>query len=458
MTTMPSMQLRIFLALAVTFIVAWGATIGAIYWKMSGREHGKWDLLLRNAAEQILQSLPDGVDGSERTARLRVAGDREVDPGKMAGLYFQAWIIGRRQNILASQNSPSDPMAGTFTPGYSDVFLDGQAMRVYAVSDATGQVQVQVGQLVSMRDAEFALWLRSSLVGLVALVGFLSLVMWAVVRWSLRPTRDAREAMERRSDGNLSPIETQAMPQEIRPLVDAFNGLLERVRIGMERERQFLGDAAHELRTPLAALMAHAEVAQHATSKPEADAAIAKLVSGIERTARLAQQLLDSARIDSERSTLQSAPVDLFMVASMVIEEFEARAAAKDIALSSSLDHAVVKGDLDDLGILVRNIVDNSIRYTPRGGRIHLEIDRDPDLVIATLWIRDDGPGVPEDERARLFERFFRGSTGNGERGSGIGLSLVHTIATAHGGTAEITAGLDGRGLGVRIVLPLARI
>jgi len=454
---MRSMQFRIFLALALTFIVAWGATIAVIYWKMSGREDGKWDLLLRNMAEQILQSLPEGVDGSERTVRLRVAGDHDVEPGKMKGLYFQAWIVGRRQNILASQDSPSDPMAGGFAAGYHDVFLNGEAVRVYAVSDSSGQVQVQVGQLVSMRDAEFALWLRGSLVGLVLLVGFLSLVMWAVVRWSLRPTRVAREAMERRSDGNLSPIETHAMPREIRPLVEAFNGLLDRVRQGMERERQFLGDAAHELRTPLAALMAHAEVAQHASSKPEADAAIAKLVTGIERTARLAQQLLDSARIDTERSMLQNAPVDLFMVATMVVEEFDARAMAKDITMSSTFEHAVVRGDLDDLGILVRNIVDNSIRYTPRGGRIHLDIVLDPDLLIATLWIRDDGPGVPEDERVRLFERFFRGSTGNGERGSGIGLSLVHTIATAHHGTAEITAGIDDQGLGVRIVFPLAR-
>ena len=236
--------------------------------------------------------------------------------------------------------------------------------------------------------------------------------------------------------------------------MDSFNALLGRLERALQHEREFLGEAAHELRTPLAALLAQAQVAQHSTSPAGTRQALGQLVLGIERTSRLAQQLLDSARVESARTDEGHGPVDLAEVTAMVAREFELIAARRRQVILLDTDACVVQGNLDDLGILVRNLVDNGLRYGSEDGRVKVTCRRLSDGPAVVLSVRDDGPGVAADEHARVFERFVRGSAGNGERGSGLGLSLVMRVARAHDATLRAGDGIDGRGFGVELRFP----
>lgn len=262
-----------------------------------------------------------------------------------------------------------------------------------------------------------------------------------------------RDQMARRDAMDLAPLATTGIPREIQPLLESFNELLARLAQAMQGERQFLADAAHELRTPLAALLTQTQVALRAGTESDARLALGQLAHGIERTSRLAQQLLDSARIDASQRRHEHTPVELAEVVTMVAREFEGMASRRHQSILLNTAVAPVRGDLDDLGVLLRNLIDNAVRYSGEGGRIVVTCTADGDG-RAELTVDDNGPGVPVEERQQIFERFFRGSTGNGERGSGIGLSLVSRIVQAQGATLEAGDGLDGRGLGIRIVFP----
>jgi signal transduction histidine kinase len=263
-----------------------------------------------------------------------------------------------------------------------------------------------------------------------------------------------RQAISDRQVLDLAPLPAAGLPDEVRPLVDSFNGLLSRLDHALQSERQFLSEAAHELRTPLAALLTQAQVAMHAADLAETRRALDILMSGIERTSRLAQQLLDSARVDSARGSTERGTVDLAEVVAMVAREFELVAARKKQTIVLETESSQVEGNLDDLGILVRNLLDNALRYGCEGGRVEIACHTDIAAGTVALAVRDDGPGVAEEERERIFERFFRGSNGNGERGSGIGLSLVARIASVHGATLSTGHGVAGRGFGVTLVFP----
>jgi signal transduction histidine kinase len=453
---MRSLHARLLLVITLTVVIGWGAWLGFQYQQVSGREGGKSDLLLTNMAEQILLSLPSNIGTSGASNRLSLASGETVTQGKLQGLHFQVWVPRERRNILSSAGAPMTPLSPAFRPGFSDVVLDGQRIRVYAVNDSTGTIQVQTGQSVAMREAELLLWVKNSVLLAVAVLILLGLSIWGVVRWSLRPTRLLQQSVAARANSDLAPLSTHGLPHELVPLVDAFNGLLAKLGNSLDRERQFLGDAAHELRTPLAALLAQVQVAQHSSSRAEAEAALATVVSGIERTSRLAQQLLDSARVDSDRAAYQRMPVDLAGVAAMVAEEFEVPMERKSQTLELQGHAAYVDGNLDDLGILVRNLLDNAVRYTPSEGRVVLSTASNEKEGRVVLSILDDGPGVPLDEQGHLFERFYRGSTGNGERGSGIGLALIAHIARSHGASVHLVPGIEQRGFGVEVVFPPA--
>ena len=260
-----------------------------------------------------------------------------------------------------------------------------------------------------------------------------------------------RREMAQREPHDLAPLPASGLPREIRPLVDSFNLLLERLSDAMRGERQFLADAAHELRTPLAALLTQTQVAMRAGSQEDAQAALAQLAHGIQRTSRLAQQLLDSARVDASPLREDRPVVALPDVVTMVAREFDSMASRRQQTLALHAEPASVQGDLDDLGILVRNLLDNAVRYSGDGARIEIACGADDEGRTAWLVVRDNGPGVPTEERERIFERFFRGSQGNGERGSGIGLSLVDRIARVHDARITVEDGIAGRGFGCRV-------
>ncbi|WP_434031788.1 sensor histidine kinase [[Pseudomonas] boreopolis] len=451
-----SLKLKLLKALTGILMFGWLAWLGCEYLQLSRQQSHQGDMMLREVAEQILLSMPRDI------ASINGSGQLELPPHQPAAavqkfdkLQFQVWSLAGHERVVASRRAPRAPLKADFQPGFGHGRTAGEQWRVYAVSDAEGRVQVQTGLALSQVQAELRHWAGAG--ALYALLALLTLVgaCWWAVHWGLRPIARLRGDMARREPLDLTPLPTDGMTREILPLVESFNALLARLGDAMQAERQFLADAAHEIRTPLAALLTQAELAMQADTREEAQLALQRLAGGIERTSRLAQQLLDSARLEASQRSRDETTVELAEVATMVAREFEGMAARRRQVLAVTASETPVHGNLDDLGILVRNLIDNAVRYAGEGARI--EIDCRIAEGRARLDVRDNGPGVPAEERERIFERFFRGSNGNGERGSGIGLSLVTRIARRHGATLAVAEGVGGRGLGISVAFPLPR-
>ncbi len=450
-----SLKGKLLAILMGVMLIGWLIWLGCQYVQVTRQQSGHWDQTLREVGQQILMSMPSDVDSIGGRSRLALPPEVPTGPtNKFDKIRFQVWSLQRRESIISSAGAPKTPMQPSFQPGLASTSAANERWRVYAVTDATGRVQVQVGMSRSQLRSELAFWIKMSLLTAVLLLFGLALAIWAAIHWSLRPVNRLRDQMARREAMDLAPLSTVGIPREIQPLLESFNTLLARLGEAMQGERQFLADAAHELRTPLAALLTQTQVALRAGSESDARQALGQLEHGIERTSRLAQQLLDSARIDASQRRHEHAPVELAEVVTMVVREFEIVAARRQQTIVLNTAVAPVCGDLDDLGVLVRNLIDNAIRYSGEGGRVVVACGRDADDAGVELTVTDNGPGVPREERGQIFDRFFRGSNGNGERGSGIGLSLVWRIAQAYGAGITLDDGLDGRGLSVRVRFP----
>jgi two-component system, OmpR family, sensor histidine kinase QseC len=451
---MSSLRVRLLVTLSLTIFIGWSLWFFVQCMQMTRQQSGYWDRSLRSIGEQILLSLPSDLDATAAKSYLQLPANTRALEGKFDHLHFQVWVLNGRERVVASRQAPAKPMRADFRDGYVDTQVGGETWRVFAVTDAGGRVQVQVGYAASLKRLELMRWMGLSLLTALVVLAGLALTTWAVVRKSLKPVVRVQQAIAVRQGLDLTPLPDSGLPDEVRPLVDSFNGLLSRLDHALQSERQFVSDAAHELRTPLAALLTQAQVAMHAADLGETRQALDSLMRGIERTSRLAQQLLDSARVDSARGCTDRGAVDLAEVVAMVAREFELVAARKRQTIVLQLESCQVDGNLDDLGILVRNLLDNALRYGSEDGRVEIVCRADAAAGSAVLTVRDDGPGVAEQERELIFERFFRGSNGNGERGSGIGLSLVARIARVHGATLSTGHGVAGQGFGVTLVFP----
>ncbi|WP_027781401.1 MULTISPECIES: ATP-binding protein [Burkholderia] len=286
---------------------------------------------------------------------------------------------------------------------------------------------------------------------LVIALPVLALLLWVMIGRSLAPLKMLSTLIGARDARSLEPLGIATVPDEVRTLVDSIDRLLARLRQSIVRERAFTSDAAHELKTPLAAIKVQAQVAIATDDPAHKHLAMQRVVQGVDRSARLAEQLLLLARLDE----YERIPARVLVVRELVD-------AAVDRHLSKAADKAIdiVRGDLSArtidadpilIGILLDNLVDNAIKYGRPGGRIELGVHDDGSLQC--IVVRDDGPGVAPGERERLGDRFYRGS-GTPSPGSGLGLSIVIRIAQYFGGTVRFESGIGGHGLGVAITLP----
>ena len=451
---MRSLRRRLFVVMLAIFVVAWGVTLTVLGVRYSKERTGLWDSNLSDIAREILVSMPADVSRLDGNANLRLPEHSAPPPehrGKLGRLIFQVWIKDRRHLVVHSLEPFRMPLRPDFVDGFVTRRIDGEEWRIYAITDAHGEVQVQVGK----PTADLANDLRQGVrIGLVP-TGLLLLVLAVAIRhvlfWSLRPITRIRQTITARDTMDLTPLPDHDLPNEIRPLVESFNRMLARLDRAMHNERQFLAEAAHELRTPLAALLTHAQVALRSRSLEEAQAPLRQLVKGVARSARLSQQLLDSARLAADRPSSERGPVELADLVAMLTHEFETIAATKQQSILLDTRPSPIEGDIDELGILIGNLIDNALRYTPPGGRVAVCCQRADDGV--RLQVQDNGPGVAEEDRPRIFDRFYR-VAGSNERGSGIGLSLVARIAQSHGARIELGAGVDGQGFGITVVFP----
>lgn len=446
MTLPRSLQGRLLVLVLGTVIVTWIAT-AVVTW--SDVRHELDELLDAHLAQAAALLV---------VQQAREGGDDDVLDAPTLHRYapkvaFQVFHEGRLTQ--RSSNAPAEPMlpmTGAVPGGFSIIVIGDTAWRVFAAHGREQDVRVFVGEQVRSRNAILWAVLRSSLGPLLVAVPLLALGAWLAVRQGVAPLRLVGQALARRSPGDLRPMGMPAGPAEVAPMLEALNGLLRRIGALLESERRFTADAAHELRTPIAAIRAQAQVALAAASDVERVGALQATLEGCDRAARLVDQLLTLARLESGAGPAL-VDLDLAMLARQVVAELAPLALAQqqDIELQAR-ESCTVRGDATLLAVMVRNLVDNAVRYGGPGAAVKVSVAAiEPDG--ACLTVEDSGPGMAPADRARLGERFFR-VVGSGRAGSGLGWSIADRIAVVHGAALRVGESSTLGGLLVEVRFP----
>ena len=438
-----SLRRRLVLAIVSASVALWLASL-AIVTVIAWQETNEvFDDALEEAGYMILSATTDwharGLPARPPTREVR-----KVD--------MQYQIVSDGRVIQRTEGAPKRAFVSGFDDdeGFADPQVDGRRWRVFVVRDEANRFEVQVGQRQDKRfdileELAESLWLPVA--GILLL---LALVCWLLIGRVLRPLRRTANEIAAKTPSDLAPVALGGQPRELLPIVGALNGVLERLDAALQAERRFTADAAHELRTPLAGLHMHVQLLgrQH----PEMAAPFGKLRQDIARLTALVDSLLTLARLDPlarEQLVRQQVLLAPLLEGVLALHAQEAERRAIVLHLHCALD--TVQAEPRMLEIMLRNLVENALRYCPEGSRV--EISAVQHEGRARIAVRDNGPGVDEASRARLSERFFR-VLGQGQGGSGLGLSIVRRIAELHGMTLGFGVGLEGRGLGVTLDLP----
>lgn len=334
--------------------------------------------------------------------------------------------------------------------GYATVETSEGDWRVFSIQQRG--VTLQVAQPMAIRKRLAAAAALRTLAPFLFFLPVLGVLVWFIVGRGLKPLVTVAGAVKARTPAALHPLPDRSLPEEIQPLVTALNELLARLERTLGAQREFVADAAHELRTPLTALRLQVQLAERAQAPDERSAAFATLKQGLERATRLVEQLLTLARQEPEATQQPRAAVDLGALVHDVVSVLEPLAAAKSMDLGVTSNEAgAIRGEQDGLRTLLINLLDNAIRYTPAGGRVDVASYREDGRAV--LAVTDTGPGIPPEERERVFDRFYR-RVSSETSGSGLGLSIVRNIAQRHGAQLVLDFGPAGKGLAVRVVFP----
>jgi two-component system sensor histidine kinase QseC len=362
---------------------------------------------------------------------------------------FQVFL--GNQLMTHSNNAGVEPLSGQMN-GFSNVQRGGALWRVVTIHDPKMKLTVLVGEKLESRRA--IMWaLMRSLVGplLIALPLF-GIGLWWSIRVGLAPLRALRETLETRTPLAAQPVELVGMPRELQPLVQTLNDLLARIDRMVQIERRFTADAAHELRTPIAAIRAQAQVAMGAGEDTvERNHALQTTLAGCDRASRLVDQLLTLARLETAPA-VPAAAVDLCAVVRRVVAELAPGALGQqqEVVVQAQGQCPVAANELL-LGVLVRNLVDNALRYSPKGAQVQVAVHSDAQGT--GLTVEDSGPGMEDAEIAHLGERFFR-VLGNEQPGSGLGWSIVRRLLGVFGAQAQISRATELGGLSVAVHWP----
>jgi two-component system OmpR family sensor kinase len=365
----------------------------------------------------------------------------------------QVWTL---DGVRVYLSRPHAVLPAITTLGFSTAITSEGRWRMFGVQAPTKVIQVAQPMRVRERQA-VDLALRT-LTPFVLLMPVLVIFIWFAVGHSLEPFKRLTSLVQSRKVTALDPLPAANLPGEVQPLVGALNDLLGRLGAALERERGFMADAAHELRTPLTALYLQMGTLARATTEAERADAMEKLSAGVQRAIRLVEQLLSLAR-QEPRADVARRRVRFDDLAREVVAEMVPLADARKIDLGiSASQHAYVLGDPEALRTLVRNLVDNAVRYTPVGGTVDVSVqdsDQPGSHQGAVLRVVDTGPGIPADERQRVFDRFYR-PPGTAPPGSGLGMAIVKAIADAHAASISLDNGPNGSGLAVSVSFPFS--
>lgn len=357
-----------------------------------------------------------------------------------------------REGVLMFYSRPNMAIPMRPKPGFSNTDWKGQSWRVFTQLDGTRIIQV--AHPLSLRREMAADFARRAVLPLAALVPLLAIGIWFVVGRVLAPLSGISSALRARTPSALEPLRDEALPDELVPLVGSLNDLLQRLQHAIELQRQFVGDAAHELRSPLTAVQLQLSLLKRAGSDAERADAIERLERGVHRSNRLVQQLLTLARQDPQVPPAATETVDIDRLARELVSDFEPQAAAaqQSLRLETNGSPVQLRGERDALRVMLSNLIDNALRYTPAQGSVVIRTARMDGAV--TIDVEDSGPGIPADQRQRVFDRFYRVPNASSEEGSGLGLAIVKRVVERHNGNVSLHDAVPGPGLHVSIRLP----
>jgi two-component system, OmpR family, sensor histidine kinase QseC len=450
---------------SLTLLIVLGAAAWISFDGAEEEAQELFDARLATSARVLEALVARSVDKATIAAPVVIAlpGPLEAEghdtPGPLGHYYetkiaFQVRDGGGR--LLARSASAPEAAFAPLAAGFSTQAMAGKDWRVFTLS--SGNAWVQVAERDDVRGELAEKIAFAAAMPLLAGIPLLLLLLGLLIRHGLAPLSGLARQVAARRPGSVAPFALARTPPEIAPLVEALNGLSARVRDALERERRFTADAAHELRTPLAALMLHGQNAVRAATAVEREASLQRLLQGLHRTVHLAEQMLAYSRAAAPGDASQIEQVRLSALVHEAADGILPRALERrctvEVAESASVPKdGVVTGDRQKLLSLVTNLLDNAVRYGPEGGRVRAEVAREDGSVM--LAVVDEGPGISAELRERVFESYYRipGTAGNG---SGLGLAIVREIAQAHGARVVIEEGATGRGTRVVVTFPAA--
>lgn len=436
-----SLRLRILFGVLAAVCIAWLAVAVFAYRAALHEAEELLDAHLAQSATLLLSFIGDEAhELAEHPPRHRY--DKKVA--------FQVWEGGTQ--LLTHSEAAPDTRLSPDSEGFSDASVDGKHWRVFSTWDEDHRYLIQVADATGSRDDVSEEIARHLLLPLVFGLPALGFALGAFILAAFRPLTRLADSIAAQAPERLQPIKLPDAPREIAPILERLNRLFERVSRTQEEERRFTADAAHELRTPLAVMQTYAEVANAASDETTRRQALDNLLTGSRRATRLLEQLLMLARLDAQAELRNSEPCDLRAIVVDTVATLIPAALQKNVDVEIDEGPAVlVSGAAMLLQVLVRNLVDNAIRYTPAGGNVRIALQARKNGI--SLQVADSGPGIPTDQHEEALGRFRRLDE-SGQEGHGLGLSIVSRIVELHG--ASLTLGTPPSGKGLLVSVDLA--
>lgn len=376
---------------------------------------------------------------------------RKIQPLTHQKFLFQVW--NNKGELIVSSKQNTSSVFKNAELGFSDQMINHENWRIYATYEEKFQVKIIVAELYTIRQELADDIARNNAHILLITYPVFGLLVWFIISLALHSITRVTTEISNRASTFLEPVQLTEIPVEIKPLVAELNQLFIRLHLAFERNKRFAADAAHELRTPLAALKTHAQVALKSDNEVDRNKALQRVIESVNRSSHVVAQLLTLSRLGEEETLTDLKPVDLHKLSTEIIAYLAPYALEKniEIELCPPPKDTLILGSDTALGILIRNIVDNAIRYTPVNGEVKVSIiNTDKQIIFRVI---DTGTGIPVELRERVFERFYR-ILGTKASGSGLGLAIVNQITALHHATIHLGTPSYGFGLQFDVAFP----
>lgn len=446
-----SLRRRLLLMAVGSMLAAWLIGAVAMYWSAARQNERLHDDRLVELARTVMAFADHELDemGGDTNNGLNVAVDQETSGALQDRYRYQIWSTSGKL-MLRSSNAPETHLGVAGKSGFDHNFLGGREACVYVLKAPSGAYEIHVADMEDQRSAALGESLTGPLVAfcmaIVVMVGLIGGLMTRV----LQPLSDTANQLVNRRPTELAPIRVDSMPLEMKPMIDAINGLFGRIHAAMTRERDFSAVTAHELRTPLAALRLHAQIAERAEDPEIRKEALSGLKASVDRCSHFVDQLLAMARVEGEPQDAPTERVNVDQLVKEVMSDLSIESTRRGVHLHAHVDVDHMRGRRFGIQTLLRNLVGNAIRHVPAGGSVEISAFADKDSV--TLCVDDAGCGIPPEKRSIVFDRFRR--LRDDGSGIGLGLAIVRRVAEAHGASIDLGDSHLG-GLRVQVRFPL---